>query len=333
MALTVRLTESLDGVGEDEVFDLDPHLGALGCHGRLTQHSVDPRWEPRYVVVRDGARLRAAVPVFLGHGTQWSDQIHSPRDWGLPVAPDPDRSALVGGRLEIRGSLRCAGDPDVVAAVADVLVPELRGRDVFLGFLGERQQRLAEAIFGPVRWLAEFEDFAYPEQVVLGSLDSLTRPVRQTIRQGERQIDAHAIKAETVRWREYRGAGPDLIAAHNRRMGMVDHSELVRYRMDQWEALPDVTVLVAHAVTSDGVEGAVTLLAYRDELEVYEIGLPDGESPARRALYACLTFHQPRRLAQAHGLTTIRAGLGSARPKRLRGAEATIRRCGVAWTP
>jgi hypothetical protein len=67
MALTVELLDSLDGVGADELFALDGTLGALGCRARLEQHTGDPRWAARYVVARDGDRLVAAVPIFLGN--------------------------------------------------------------------------------------------------------------------------------------------------------------------------------------------------------------------------------------------------------------------------
>ena len=40
---------------------------------------------------------------------------------------------------------------------------ELRGRDLFFGYPEECQQALAEAVVGPVKWLAEYEDFVYPE--------------------------------------------------------------------------------------------------------------------------------------------------------------------------
>lgn len=334
MAVSVTVTDSLGDVGADELFALDESVGALGSRGRLVQLSEDPRWEPRYVVVRDGSRLRAAVAVFLGVGTRWSDQIHSPRAWGHPESPVPAKSALVGGRAEIRGSLRCADDPEVLSAVAEgcASIDGLQGRELFFGYFDERQQRLAEAIFGPVEWLAGFEDFVYPEKIVLGSLADVPREVRQTIRHGERQIAAHRIAVEATPWREYRGGACELIAEHNKRMGMADHPELVRYRMDQWDECEGVTVVVLHATAGDD-EGAVTLLIYRDEMEVYQIGLPGRESPRRRALYACLTFHEPMRIARGHGLRTVRAGLGTARPKRLRGARAVTRRCGRALRP
>lgn len=325
------VTDTLDDLGADEFFELDNAVGVLGCLGRVVQLSDDPRWEPQYIVVRDGSRLCAALPIYLGQGTQWSDQIHSPQAWGYPGSPVPDKSALIGGRLEIRGSLRCRNEPEVLRAVSDACasIPELRGRELFFGYLDPRQQRLAEALFGPVEWLAEFEDFAYPEEVVLGSLADLPREVRQTIRHGERKIAEYQIVVDAVPWRDYRGSACELIAAHNKCKDTADHPALVRYRMDQWDECEEVTVLVLHAGAGDE-KGAVTLLLFRDELEVYEVGLPDQVSPFRRAMYACLTFHEPRRVARSYGLRTMRAGLGSATPKRLRGAQAVPRRCGRA---
>jgi hypothetical protein len=329
--LSVEVADDLGGVSADELFDLDRNLGAAGCLGRLVQHSADPRWMPRYIIVRNGPLLRAVVPIFLGVGKQWSDQIHSPQRWGHVEPPLPANSALIGGRLEIRGSLRCADEPDVIRMVADACasIDELRGRDLFFGYFDECQQALAEAVFGPVKWLTEYEDFVYLEEVVLGPLASLPRSVRQTIRHSERQIAEHQISVQTIPWAEYCGNACDLIADHNKRKGIVDHPALVRYRMEQWNDCEEVTALVVHAA-ADGMDGVVTLLLYRDEMEVYEIGLPGQEDVRRRAIYACLTFHEPRRVAQSQALTKIRAGLGASRPKQLRGARAVVRKCGTA---
>ncbi|HEX6473257.1 MAG TPA: hypothetical protein VF069_29465 [Streptosporangiaceae bacterium] len=330
MTLSTEVTDSLDGVGADDLFALDGTVGALGSRGRLVQHSQDPRWTPRYVVVRDGGRLRAALPIFLGNGTQWSDQIHNPEDWGYHQPLVPDKSALVGGRLEIRGSLRCADEPDVIAAVTDALsaIPELRGRELFFGYLPPDQRRIAEAIFGPVTWLAEYDDFTYPEEVIRGSLMDLPQPVRYTIRHGERKAAELGIVAEVTPWRDYEGDACELIAAHNERKGQTDHPELVRYRMDRWDECDEVTVLVAHASRDGAAGGAVTLLLFRDEVEVYEVGLPEQDD--RHTFYIHLTFNEPRRIARDQGCAVVRAGLGAPQPKRIRGARAVPRHCGRA---
>jgi hypothetical protein len=331
VTLSVAVTDTLDGIGSDELVALDGSTGALGCRGRLVQLAGDPRWEPRYVTVRDGDRLRAVLPIYLGHGKGWSDQIHSPEAWGWSGSPVQGGSALVGGRLEIRGSLRCADDPVVLREVADACaaIGDLSGRELFFGYLDERQQRLAEALFGPVEWLEAYDDFVYPERVIRGSLDEASRSVRQTIRNGERKLEEHQVTATVLPWVEYAGDGCALIAAHNRTKGMVDHPELVRYRMDRWAECDEVEVLVV-AATAGEIEGVVSLLLFRDEMEVYEIGLPDGEGASRRALYTCLTFYEPRRVARERAVRTVRAGLGTAQPKRMRGAEAVHRRSGRA---
>jgi hypothetical protein len=292
------------------------------------QHTGDPRWEARYVLARDRGELVAAVPVFLGHGEHWSDAIHQPADWGWPGTPVQATSALVGGRLEIRGSLRCSDDPVVLRAVGDACRAQLRGRDVFFGYLDERQQRLAEGLFGPVEWLAEYEDFDYPPEVVRGALCELPRDVRQSIRAGERHIAECGVETVVLPWEGYEGAAPALIAAQNRRKGIADHAALVGYRLDRWSECDEVSVYVAHA-TAAGEAGAVSLLVYRDEIEVYEVGLPEGSGRSRRTLYSCLTFDEPRRLARELGVTKVRAGLGAAQPKRIRGARAVARACGV----
>ncbi|CCH30847.1 hypothetical protein ABZ816_01100 [Actinosynnema sp. NPDC047251] len=322
----VVVADSLDEVGAEEFHALDGTLGALGSRGRLAQHTGDPRWTARYVLARDGGRLVAAVPLFLGHGTQWSDQVNWPGDWADGQQPVQEKSALVGGRLEIRGSLRCAADPGVARAVGEACRDELVGREVFFGYFDQRQQALADSVFGPVRWLVQYEDFDYPAQV-LGDLADVPRSVRQSIRAGERKIVEFGIEATVVPWAEYEGSACALIAAQNKRKAMTDHAALAEYRLDRWAACDGVSVYIAHATTGTE-EGAVSLLVYRDEIEVYEVGLPEGDGPSRRTLYSCLTFDEPRRLARELGLRKIRAGLGAGQPKKIRGALPVARGCG-----
>jgi hypothetical protein len=241
-------------------------------------------------------------------------------------------SALVGGRLEIRGSLRCADDPDVLRIVGRACRAELSGCEVFFGYFDQRQQRLAEAMFGPVEWLIQYEDFDYPVEVVRGALADLHRDVRQSIRAGERKIAEFGIEASVVPWSDYSGSGCALIAAQNKRKGMVDHAALVGYRLGLWDECDDVSVYMAHATMGED-EGAASFLVYRNEVEVYEVGLPEGDGPARQTLYSCLTFHEPRRLAQELGLLKVRAGLGAAQPKKIHGAQGVVRGCGRIQLP
>ncbi|TDB87236.1 hypothetical protein E1264_15375 [Actinomadura sp. KC216] len=329
MALSITVADSLDDITDDEFFELDGSLGAMGSRVRLQQHSQDPRWSARYVIAREGNAVRAVLPLFLGHGDQWSDRLNSPRTWGYDGDLRQATSALIGGRLEIRGSMRCADDPAVLQAVADRCadMEELRGRDLFFGFFDSRQAELAEAVFGSVKWLDASEDFVYPEPVVLGDPANLPRSVRQLIRQDERRIEEFGITASVIPWPEYDGVACDLIADHNRRKGMDDHALLAEYRMDQWTECPGVSAYVVHAEMAD-VVGVTTLLHYRDELEVYEIGLPEGDGRARRTLYSCLTFNEPRRFARDNGIGVVRAGPDAALPKRIRGAEPIIRHSG-----
>jgi hypothetical protein len=182
-------------------------------------------------------------------------------------------------------------------------------------------------MFGPVEWLIEYPDHDYPPEVVHGALADLPADVRHTITAGQRKIAQLGIEADVVPWSVYAGGGEKLIAEHNKRMGTPDHAALVGYRLDQWDECEEVSVHIAHAAMGDD-EGVISLLAYRDELQLYEVGLPDGQGPSRRTLYASLIFDEPRRLARELGLSTIRAGLGADQAKKIRGARPVLRRCG-----
>src|SRR5262249_34661327 len=98
-----------------------------------------------------------------------------------------------------------------------------------------------------------------------------------------------------------------------------DHPEFAAMRYQQWELCPSVRLVVFRAATS-GVSGVLTALVWRNDLELYEIGLTGTEGPHRLAVYLSLMFHQPFAFARQEKLNNIRAGTASEVPKSSRGA-------------
>jgi hypothetical protein len=111
-----------------------------------------------------------------------------------------------------------------------------------------------------------------------------------------------------------------LIQAVKLRHHGADHPTLTKLRMRGWVAAADGQA-VAFTVRSPGTDlVAVSFgVTYDRTLEMYEIGLSDG--PGRHCAYAEAMVYSPLRFAAANGCERILLGIGSAHPKRLRGAS------------
>ncbi|MET7280043.1 hypothetical protein ABZS29_17545 [Kribbella sp. NPDC005582] len=329
MALVAELSNRWSAIDPHEFANLGMDLGAVGSFGRIQQISDDPRWALRIVSVTENGRLVAAVPIFLGRGDRWTDQLHSPEAWGGPPPPPLDECAFIGGRQDVRAGVHCVNRPDVIEAARDMCaeMPELIGRQLHFSYYDTAQRHLAEQIFGSITWQAQFDEYAFPAAVIHGAPADLPKRTRQLLRQDQRRIAEAGISVETSSWSDHDGHAAELIARQNRHKGLEDHAELVEYRMELWDECEDVSVHVA--CDQDGL-AAVTMLVHRDELEVYEIGLPQPDTAYRLELYLALGYHAPLTLARAKGLTRIRMGMESGQAKTHRGAVAIPRFCGFA---
>jgi hypothetical protein len=139
-----------------------------------------------------------------------------------------------------------------------------------------------------------------------------SKPATEPLFRGDGQGDPDWAAAEDM--------ACQMIAAHNRMKGTPDHAELVSMRYLDWDLCPGVECL-AFTATAGAVRGVLTCLIWNGDLELHEIGLDEGESERRLAVYLELVFRLPLQHAQAHGLRTIRLGLEDEKPKASRGAD------------
>jgi hypothetical protein len=125
-----------------------------------------------------------------------------------------------------------------------------------------------------------------------------------------REVPAHSVLLE---------AAP-LVVAVNRRHGIPDHDRLAHMRLLAW-ANERLGVRIAFDVRDETRLLAVAFGCHFDNvLEMYEVGI--AEVDARRHLaYVEAVIYAPLRYAARTDCTTIHLGLGSSRPKRLRGAR------------
>lgn len=311
--------------GAAEFDALDRSAGAAGSLGRLRQVERDGRWRTRYACVARGDTLVASVPVYSSTAAAWPDGAYDPRNWGLdPDVVEPlsaDRCLLVGGVYDQRSSFPVELDErgdnvrDALRIMARIAAAE--GRSLAFPYAYGRARRALDAVADGVHWTrlareSHFRDIDDPDRPIASR-------VRGVLRRDRRLIDAANLSASVLSWADAEPAALELIAGHNIRKDVPDHPEFVRMRYRQWSECTDVE-LVVFRVTAPAVTGILTALVWRDELELYEIGLPECDDSVRIAVYLDLIFHQPMAYARRRGLRRIRAGSAAETPKGSRGA-------------
>lgn len=304
---------------------LDRSAGAAAGLSRLRQVELDRRWRARYVRGVRGAELVAAVPVYTTAGSSWPDAAYDPRNWGLDPglteALPADRCLVVGGVYDQRSGfpvrLDAAGENarDVLVAIARAAAAEERA--LVFPYAYNRARRALDAVTDGFHWTglareSHFRDVDDPDR-------PLTSRVRGVLRRDLRLIEAAGLDTSVTDWATAEAVAAPLIADHNTRKDVPDHAEFVRMRYRQWTECPDVELVVFSAATAS-VGGVLTAIVWHDQLELYEIGLPQSQDSERIAVYLDLMFHQPLAYARRRGLRHIRAGTAAETPKSSRGA-------------
>jgi hypothetical protein len=322
----VEITERLTALPQLDTAAFDPSAGAAGSLGRLRGVESDARWRCRYVAVRRGARVAALLPIYAATGNRWPDPAYAPGSWpsttGPPTGFTADRCLLVGGVYDHRSALHVPDDPQLVrvALGAAARVAAAEERCLVFPFMYERSHRaLAAATGGRIGWYVLSREAQFREVLRPDRERQLRSRVRGVLRRDRRLIEAAATTATVASWNTVRDQAAELIAEHNLRMGVSDHPEFVRMRYDQWSACDEVRV-VTFRVEAGPVGGVLTALVWRDELDLYEIGLPGSDHPARIAVYLDLLVHRPLAFAMANALARVRAGTAAETPKASRGA-------------
>jgi hypothetical protein len=328
--MDIDVVDSLDDVDADAFDRLDSSAGAAGCYERTRQRGSDGRWRARYLRAVDGDRLVGMVPLYTATGGTWPDPAYDPGTWGLPdgtaAGCTADRSLLVGGYADLRSGLPVdddllagSGPRTLLARIARLAAEE--GRCLVLPYAYTRaKQALDRACEGAIGWTVLGREAHLRGVSEPGWEAAQRKPVRYNLRHDRALIAEAGLRVGILSWPQAEKAASLLIAEHNVRKGQPDHPEFVTMRNQQWDACPSVefTVFAGRAGTAAGF---VTGWVWRDELEIYEIGLRGEESPQRFALYLDLVFHQPIRFAQERGLRCIRLGPAAERAKAGRGAQ------------
>ncbi len=324
--------DSVDELAPAEFDALDRAAGAAGCYGRVRQRQADGRWQASHLCCFDDGRLAAAVPVYACRGRSWPDPAYDPAGWGLPPGAEAERSPgdclLVGGFGDLRSALHVDDSARqgprlraILAAIATFAAARQRCL-IFPYFDPAARMALTAASRGGITWAPLAREARYAGAHEADWESRLPSRVRGVLRHDRRVMATCDLTTSVTGWHAVADKASELIASHNVRQGQHDHPEFVRLRHEEWSRCAGVDLL-AFAVSLPGISGFLTALAWKDELELYEIGLSGEKGRERLAAYLSLLFHQPRDLAVRRGLRTIRAGLAAEVPKSSRGALFT----------
>lgn len=317
-----QIAESLSDLDGDEFDRLDPGCGPVGSHSRLVQLERDPRWSTDYLCAREGGMLLAAAPIYRLKRGGWPDSSYDPVAWGLdPVAP-PDEVTVVGGRSGLLSSLHVSpairGTRRHIRLIEELLTRESRSA-LLLPYLTGSEMALWDSVLGsrlPRRALGA--DARFDGQL---AAETSAGKVGQTIRKDRQMADLYGVESSVTTWSAVRSHAAQLIAHDNRAKGLPDAEQIVDFRVRQWEACEDVSVVVLTA-RAQGEYGVVVCVAWRDWIDLQEAGITGTRSNLRQTLYAQMLYHLPLQHArQRGGIRHVRAGLKAERAKEVRGAS------------
>ncbi|OSP41560.1 hypothetical protein B7767_19765 [Streptomyces sp. 13-12-16] len=308
---------------------LDDTAGAVGCYHRMMQREHDGRWRVQYARATDGTQLLAVLPTYTPLAGHWADRAYDPGNWPFPAGvadgTSPGSYVLVGGNADMRSatyvSRHLQDGPAfkrLLTAVARAAAAENRG--LLFPYVHQKLRELLDhSSGGRITWAPLGQEAHFVDALATDSEEHYGARIRRVLRRDRNLMEQQQVTTAVHSWPEIAHTAAEVIAQHNTRKGIPDHSEFVRMRYAQWIDCPSVE-LVVFTARAGGVEGVATALKWRDQLDVYEIALTGEESPERLATYVSLLFHQPVRFGRAHGLRQLRGGLEATKAKGMRGA-------------
>jgi hypothetical protein len=333
-AVSVDVVEAaaLDGLASDQQWRIG---SVLGLPSRQVAHAAyDRRWQIRFVKAVTPSAIVGLLPVFRFTGQRFPTPIFDPAAVapGLFADRPADEYLLIGGSTELYSAVAFAGGlhPSARCTVGRVLVDaayRLAFDEGLTGaalYLRDEQRELFSHPCRPRPWhrLDDFARLAVPagrrEEDYLANLAGSHRSIVRRDWRRRREQRLHSV-AEPAR--EVVDESLPLVADVKRRHDVEDHPRLIKLRLDRWATEPFGTRLAFTVRDVGGRLLAVSFGCHWDKtLELHEIGLtPD--AGMRQLAYVEALVYAPLRYAQARCCAELHLGLGSPRPKTLRGAR------------
>lgn len=330
--IQVEIVASLCEVAPDVAEALETGCGAYLCTSRLVQLERDGRWRHGYVVAICAGAIVSVLPYYLPRHERWFDAAYNiPAITHTPCPTAADGYLLVGGRTDFAsGLLRDPGkDPALIrrAALASArLLTELareQRRTIAAVYVSDLEaplfrQLLPAAIETRLGVEARLRVPAGGSDEYLRSLSSRRRSI---VRRDWRDLRRFEIASSVMAWDEAIDFAPEMIASVDDVHGTIDHPKLIRMRLENWGALPEIDPVAFVAKRRDEVMAVALGWRWRSILQLYEVGLAPRGAPERHLAYVEALIYAPMRYAQSESLKWIHLGLDSLTPKRLRGAS------------
>lgn len=299
------------------------------CPGWLRYEAVDADSEQWFALVYEHDELVAGVPMYLV-----SREANRRYDSGqLTGQCSPQRALIVGGRRGYAGQICAVHDErrtaalSLLASTVDAFAKECAGGISWWMFLRERDVLgLSHVVETAGPWLVAAEAvIPLPGQGFDDYLSSLPRKRRATVRNDRQRYAGAGLTTTTHTLHEaWRDLTP-LVGAHQRRNGHPQSDEALGQMLRQ-QAVPTIgQSLVCLGRNPDPVAAGLYFSA-RKHVTSRAFGtlLP---KDARIGEYFELAYYRPIEHAYDLGLKELHLGIGTLRPKILRGAEIQLR-----WT-
>lgn len=322
----------------DDFWHVEWHHFAAGLSPqRMRSAAQSAQWVTSFVIARDHAgRPIGLLPIYRPRVAQQLDEDYAPHRVAAQLftglTEDPWRWLLLGGRSDL------AAGSAVAAALPRDRAVHMRTALVRAATAFARKNGLqALALYVRDEELPSFTamgSFA-AEQIdvscvlpVAGSstedyLSRLTASRRYDMRRDLRKIAGSSLTTTQCPATTAIGIAAPLIVAVKSKHGIIDHPRLAAMRLRRWIAGCAGSTFAI--LVTDAAGGLVAVVFCGDDgrnLEVYEIGLAE-DHPHRHSAYLQAMIYAPLCYAQRRGLATIELGLGSSRPKQIRGASVS----------
>jgi hypothetical protein len=327
--VNISIEPTIEGIPHLPGTPLSGLAGVYQSRGWLTAMERMTPGQTHYVVAREGGRVTGVLPVYLLDPAA-AGRYHPRAAFGR-AGEVRGPIAVLGGRAGYTGGWMVEGEPaawpGVVAALltsAEKLARELGAELIMLAYLTEPDAALLAGT-GLVR----------PEEVIAHSalavidlpgkdfsdyLAGLSARRRSTVRRDLARFAASSLSIGTSRLSGALDYAPRLLASVAARHGEIpDVDRMRRALVEQAAGLDEISTVVSARLPGGEPVAYSLSYAYGDALFVRLTGLDHARAESAAAYFAT-TYYEPIRLAYRLGLSRVHVGIGSYRPKVLRGA-------------
>jgi hypothetical protein len=318
----------LDALDDDWIFS-----STALAPSRLGRVAADARWRSWFTSAFLGEALVGLLPMYQSKRKAFTASMYDP----AAVAPRAfaarraDQWLLIGGNTElvsgvtVRAALAAEEARQVGRALVDAAFDHARRCGLTGAALYVRDHEID--VFGAGRSSQVVGQFATLSVATDAGayLSALDHGRRSVVRRDWRALDERGLRAAPFVAAQLVDEAVELVGNVKRRHGVPDHPELIRLRLQDWAAEPAGERIAFAVRDGERLLAASFACRHHRRLEMYEIGLVD-ESASRHLAYVEALVYAPLRHAAAAGCTELLLGLGSTRPKTLRGAV-----CAPVW--